>query len=254
MGNPGTVVYYATAVGNTPATNDPNAWIGNQWGAFNPNEWDSTNSTNDNYSKTCPAYVTAAGGPASYHGSNLYTEGGVTYSGWTVHFTVSQAQVNQGQYVILSVAMADLKSNLNVVLNLGGANAISETWAAYESGTDDAMTRSGDSAFYEWAAFEFPTTALNTVGADNTFTFGVPTSGDGVMYDALRMEITNTSANPAVTGWYDYNYINSSGTTVQNDSIGLTSNNVISVPEPGSFLAMAGVATAALVRPRRRRT
>ena len=30
------------------------------------------------------------------------------------------------------------------------------------------------------------------------------------MFDAMRMEITNTSASPSTTGWDDYNYITSS--------------------------------------------
>jgi hypothetical protein len=252
IGNNGTVVYYGTAVGSHPATNDPNAWLANQWGTFDPNEWDTTDSTNDNYSKIAPAYV---GAPASYHGSNVYTVSGTTYSGWTVHFTTTAAQLAQGQFVVLSVAMADLKDNLNVTLNLGGgAKQVSETWAEAESGTDDAMTRSGDSGFYEWAAFQFPTSDLNAAGADNTFTFGVPESGDGDMYDAIRMEITNTSASPASTGWHDYNYITSGGTTVQNDSVGQTTNNETAVPEPGSLLVTASAGLlCAFTRRRRQR-
>jgi hypothetical protein len=247
MGNPGTVVYYATAVGAHPATNDPNAWIANQWGSFNPNEWDTTNSTNDNYSNIAPAYV---GNPASYHGSNVFTAKGTSYSGWTIHFTTTAAQLAQGQFVILSVAVGALKSNLEVSLNLGSGHEGDELWTVNESGTDDPSIRSGESAFYEWAAFEFPIADLNAAGADNTITLGVPLSGDGVMYDALRMEITNTSANPSMTGWDDYNYITTSGTTVQNDSIGQTTNNV--VPEPASVLTLAGLASAGLARRRRR--
>jgi hypothetical protein len=249
MGNPGTVVYYATAVGSHAATNDANAWIANQWGTFNPNEWDTTNSTNDNYSNIAPAYV---GTPGSYHGSNTFTVKGATYSGWTVHFTTTAAQLAQGQYVILSVAVGALKSNLEVSLNLGSGHEGDELWTVNESGTDDPSIRSGDSAFYQWAAFEFPVADLNAAGADNTITLGVPFSGDGVMYDALRMEITNTSANPSVTGWDDYNYITTSGTTVQNDSIGQTTNNI--VPEPGSVLVLAGLGIAGLARRGRRLT
>ena len=69
LGNPGKVVYYATAVGSTPATNDPNKWIANQWQKFNPGLYDSANSTTDNYSNIAPAYVMAAGGPGTYTGA-----------------------------------------------------------------------------------------------------------------------------------------------------------------------------------------
>jgi Polysaccharide lyase family 4, domain II len=34
LGTPGKVVYYATSVGATPATNDPNKWIANEWKTF----------------------------------------------------------------------------------------------------------------------------------------------------------------------------------------------------------------------------
>src|SRR5262249_9805795 len=89
LGNPGKVVYYATAVGSTPATNDPNKWIANQWQKFNPGLYDSANSTTDNYSNIAPAYVMAAGGPGTYTGAP-----------WEVHFTCTPTQLNQGQYVV----------------------------------------------------------------------------------------------------------------------------------------------------------
>ena len=39
------------------------------------------------------------------------------------------------------------------------------------------------------------------------------------MYDALRMEITNTSANPSTTGWHDYEYVNPTTYVAANDSV-----------------------------------
>ncbi|MGA2230949.1 MAG: polysaccharide lyase family protein [Tepidisphaeraceae bacterium] len=255
MGNPGTVVYYATAVGSTPATNDPNAWIGNQWLKFNPPLFDPVNSTTDYYTSSNnpnvgssaksnevnngtdfgePAYVESGGGAASYEGTP-----------WSVRFTCTQAQLNQGQYVVLSVGAAALKSDLTVSLN-GHADA---QWTNEESGTDDASLRSSDSAFYQWAAFQFPTSDLFAAGSLNTFTFAV-SSGDGVMYDALRMEITNTSANPATTGWYDYEYITATSQTFQNDAIGLTPNDLVDVPEPGGLI-LAGLSIPLILRRRR---
>jgi hypothetical protein len=96
---------------------------------------------------------------------------------------------------------------------------------------DDPMVRSGDAGFYQWAAFQFPTSDLEKVGTDNEFTFGLSDHADGVMYDALRMEITNTSANPTTTGWYDYTYINGSTQVAQDDAEADTIATVVT-PEP----------------------
>ena len=203
LGNPGKVVYYATTVGTHAATNDPNKWIANQWQKFDPGMYDAANSTTDNYTNLAPAYVTAAGGPGSYQGSP-----------WEVHFTTTQAQLNQGQFVVLSVGLAASEANLTVSLN-----GHSETWADRSAVNTDAMTRSGEAGFYQFLAFQFPTSDLKAAGVEDVMTFSVSTT-DGDMYDALRMEITNTSASPSVTGWHDYEYITTS-TTAANDTIGL---------------------------------
>jgi autotransporter-associated beta strand protein len=97
-------------------------------------------------------------------------------------------------------------------------NGHSETWSYNNFSPDDATARSGDAGFYQWAAFQFPVSDLSAVGADNEFTFGVSAHSYGVMYDALRCEITNTSASPSVTGWDDYTYINGSSQTAPNDA------------------------------------
>ena len=218
LGTPGYVSYNATATTINgvaeSATNDPNAWLATQWSTFDPGLYDSTNGTDDNYNNTAPSYVTAAGGPANYHGA-----------AWQVHFTVTPGQIAQGQYVILSVALVAQDASLVV-----GLNGHSETWSYNNFAPDDPAGRSGDAGFYQWAAFQFPVSDLNAAGVDDEFTFGVSNHTYGVMYDALRMEISNTSANPSVTGWYDYNYI-TSGTEQQNDAIALTADNVF-VPEP----------------------
>jgi hypothetical protein len=225
LGNPGKVVYYATAVGATPATNDPNKWIANQWYTFNPGIYDSGNSTTDNYSNVAPAYVRDAAhggtgpGPASYHGSP-----------WEVHFTATSQQLAQGQYVVLSVATVSLSASLAVSLN-----GHSATWN-YNNfpGPNDPQTRSGDAGFYQWAAFQFPVADLNPAGMGDVLTLSPSAHTNGIMYDALRMEITNTSADPSVTGWFDYNYISGSTQVGQNDSQGLLAVNSIK-PIPGDF-------------------
>ena len=233
LGNPGKVVYYATAVGSTPATNNPNDWIANQWGVFDPGEYDPSNGSADNYANVCPAYVTAGGGPATYSGAP-----------WEVHFATTAAQRAQGQYVELSVALAAMEGSLVLTLN-GTQNT--ETWHYQVS--SDPMIRSGDAGFYQWAVFEFPESDLiQSDSGDNEFTFSV-SQDEGVMYDAMRMEITNTSSDPSVTGWYDYTYINGNHSTnevYQNDAIA----QQVVVPEPSSaallMVVMTGIALAAL--------
>ncbi len=209
LGTPGYVSYNATATVINgvaePATNNPNDWIANQWETFDPPLYDSANNSTDEYNSEAPSYVTAAGGPANYHGS-----------AWQVHFETTAAQDAQGQYVVLSVGLVALDASLVVTLN-----GHSETWSYNNFSPDDPMVRSGDSGFYQWAAFQFPTSDLSAVGTDNEFTFGVSSHTDGVMYDALRMEITNTSAAPSVTGWDDYTYINGSSQTAPVDSTGI---------------------------------
>jgi hypothetical protein len=238
LGTPGYVSYNATAttIGGMaePATNNPNAWIANQWQTFDPGLYDSANGTSDNYTNTAPAYVTAGGGPASYHGS-----------AWQVHFTTTAAQNAQGQYVVLSVGIVALDASLVVALN-----GHSETWSYNGFSPDDPMVRSGDAGFYQWAAYQFPISDLNAVGTDDEFTFGVSAHADGVMYDAIRMEITNTSANPTTTGWDDYTYINGSTQVAPDDADAQTAVNDLT-PEPTS---MAGLAMGAVFLMRRRRS
>ncbi|HEX3357987.1 MAG TPA: polysaccharide lyase family protein [Tepidisphaeraceae bacterium] len=230
LGTPGKVVYYATGVGATPATNDPNKWIANEWKTFNPGLYDSANTTDDNYANIAPAYVRDAA-----HGGTGSGPGSFTGSPWEVHFTVTPTQLAQGQFVVLSVGAVALKASLVVLLN-----GHSETWSFNNfSGPDDPMTRSGDAGFYQWAAFQFPVADLNAAGADDMFTFGVSQT-DGVMFDALRMEITNTSASPTTTGWDDYNYITSSKVG-QNDAVALAALNSFSpLPEPSCISLLAG--------------
>jgi autotransporter-associated beta strand protein len=218
LGTPGYVSYYATAVGSTPATNNPNDWIANQWQTFDPPLYDASNNSTDNYNNEVPSYVTAAGGPASYHGSP-----------WQVHFTVTPAQLAQGQYVVLSVGLVALDASLVVSLN-----GVSETWSYNNFSPDDPMVRSGDAGFYQWAAFQFPTSDLNAAGVGDEFTFGLSNHTDGVMYDALRMEITNTSAAPSTTGWHDYTYINGGSQTAPNDALGGSITQAFT-PQPVSW-------------------
>ncbi len=230
LGNDGKVVYYGTAVGITTATNDPNKWIATDWRTFNPGLYDSANGTTDNYSNVAPAYVRDAAhggtgiGPANYHGSP-----------WEIHFTVTDDQLAQGQYVVISVGAATLQASMTLTLN---GHALVWSFNNF-AGANTPQSRSGDAAFYQWAAFEFPTSFLNSAGMEDLLTIGIPSQTAGFMFDALRMEITDTSANPNMRGWYDYNYI-APGFFQSQD-----------VPEPASLLLL--ISAGALCTRRRRR-
>lgn len=220
LGTPGQVVYYATAVGSTPATNNPQDWIANQWKTFNPPLYDSADGKADNYANIAPSYVKSAGGPGSYSGLP-----------WDVDFTCTQAQLNQGQYVVLSVGLAANEASLIVTLN-----GHQEIWH-FGGTSSDPMVRSGDAGVYEFLVFQFPASDLNAAGALDQFTFSVSQT-DGVMYDALRMEITNTPASPSTTGWYDYEYITGPNSQIAADNTRGLSVMEYDLPEPGA-LSMA---------------
>ena len=168
--------------------------------------YDSTNDTTDNYNNTAPAYVTAGGGPANYHGS-----------AWQVHFAVTAAAGGAG-----AVCGAFRRA--------GGAGCqpCRHAQRAFRDMELQQfllrMTQRSAAAtpvFINGRHFSFRLSDLSAVGADNEFTFGVSSHADGVMYDALRMEITNTSASPTVTGWDDYTYINGSTQVAQNDAVSI---------------------------------
>ena len=206
----GAVNYYATAVGSTPATNDLSKWNYNQWHIFNPHLYagvytDGTDQTSDGYIYLCPSYVGSGGYPNSSCATTAVPD-------WQVHFTTTPDQQAQGQYVTLSVGLAATESSL--VVNLNGQPL---TWFGFNHKNSDAAVRSGFSGTYQWVVFQWPVSALNPPGQDNIVTFNVGrTQGDE--YDALRMEISNQSANPTVTGWNDYDYVDAGTSSFANDA------------------------------------
>jgi hypothetical protein len=201
--NDGAVVYYATAVGSTPATNDLSKWNYVQWGNFDPGlfagVYNPSDDTTDGYKYIVPAFV---GNPST-----------AATPPWQVHFTTTIAQQSQGQYVVLSTGLA--ASEADVIATLNGSQLI---WHGVKTKASDAMARSGLSGTYQWLVFQWNTSQLNPPGQDNVLTLAVNRS-EGVMYDALRMEITDTSADPAVRGWNDYEYLFGSAFTPADDAV-----------------------------------
>jgi rhamnogalacturonan endolyase len=201
--NQGAVIYYATPVGDTPATNDLSQWNYTQWQSFDPGLYagiyNPADDTTDGYKYILPPYVPSVS---------------TDTPPWQIHFTTTAAQQAQGQYVVLSVALAATAAD--VIPELNGANEL--VWHGVGIKASDAMVRSGLSGTYQWVVFQWNTSQLNPPGQDNVITLNV-NRANGVMYDALRLEITNTSADPAVTGWNDYEYLYGSTYTPANDAL-----------------------------------
>jgi hypothetical protein len=202
--NKGAVDYYATQVGSTPATNDLSKWNYNQWHSFNPKlyaaVYNPADTTTDGYKYICPAYV-----------GNCAT---ATVPDWQVHFTTTADQQAQGQYFVLSVGLAATEDSPTISLN--GSPLV---FHGFHLKNADAGVRSGFSGTYQWVVFQWNTNQLNPPGQDNVITFHVSRI-QGVMYDALRAEITNTSAGHNVTGWNDYEFLYGTTDEPANDAVG----------------------------------
>jgi len=194
----GAVVYYATSVGSAPATNDLSKWNYNQWHIFNPGLYNAIDQSTDGYKDLCPSYV-----------GNCAV---ASVPDWQVHFATTAAQQQPGQHVVLSVGLAAAEASLTVSLN---GNPL--VWHGFNVKNADADVRSGLSGTYQWVVFEWNTSQLHPPGADNVVTFNVNRT-QGVMYDALRLEITDVSANHETSGWNDYEYVNSSTYEAANDA------------------------------------
>ena len=207
--NKGAVVYYATAVGSTPATNNLNQWNYTQWEEFDPGLFDASNDTTDNYVNTIPTYVKGLSGASGTNGVTTRVPP------WTVNFTTTSAQTGQGSFVDISIGLACVEANLTASLN---GHAL--TWNAIKN--SDCSVRSGFSGTYQWVVFEWPTSDLVAAGGKDALVLTVSGNVQGVEYDALRMEISKTGANPNTTGWHDYAYVTSGTSIAANDAV---SNN-----------------------------
>jgi hypothetical protein len=212
--NNGSVVYFATAVGSTPATNNTLEWNYTQWNQFDPGlfagVFNSSDDTTDGYQYVIPSYVATLSGASGTNGVKT------AVPPWFVNFTTTSAQVAQGGFVDISVGLACVEANLTASLN-----GHPLTWNAINK--SDCSVRSGLSGRYQWVVFEWPTSDLVANGSQDTLQLSVSGNVQGVEYDALRMEISQSGANPNTTGWYDYEYV-TSGTHIAADDA-LSSNH-----------------------------
>ena len=105
----------------------------------------------------------------------------------------------------------------------GGTMTISPALAMVPE-TSDAVIYGGVSSIYNWGAFQWNTSMLNAAGQDNTITIystGPDPNGDsnGFLLDAMRFEITNTTAAPSTRGWYDYEFLTGTTVVLPNDAV-----------------------------------
>jgi hypothetical protein len=242
--NQGAVVYYATAVGSTPATNDLSKWNYVHWGTFNPGlfggVFSSSDDTADGYSQypgqtyagingvggetAIPTYVAGLSGASGTNGA------ATGIPAWQVYFATPNdiASYASGN-VELSISSACTYGSYVVTLNPQSAN-VQRIW--HYANYSDCMIRSGLSGYTQWFVMEFPASALNqTPGGSNEITVTMSQT-DGSQDDAWRLELTNNTSNPAVTGWNDYTYVIGTGFpgTGTANSSGLYNNDA--VPNP----------------------
>ncbi|ADW70856.1 choice-of-anchor D domain-containing protein [Granulicella tundricola] len=201
--NQGAVIYNATAGPAGAATNDLTKWNYTHWGTFYPGlfggVYSAADDTTDGYKYVVPSYVAA---PATMRTPN-----------WQVHFATpaTQTGTTAATYVVLSAAIACAEGSYVITLN--GQQLI---W--HETNASDCMVRSGLSAYTQWIAFQWDASVLNPAGQDNLLTLNV-SQVDGISDDALRLELTKTSADPAVRNWFDYEYIYKTIDTKPNDAV-----------------------------------
>jgi Polysaccharide lyase family 4, domain II/Polysaccharide lyase family 4, domain III len=201
--NQGAVIWYGTAEGATPATTDLHQWNYTQWQSFDPGLYagiyNPDDDTTDGYKYILPSYASSVSADTPP---------------WQIHFTTTAEQQAQGQYVVLSVPLAATAAD--VIPSLNGGNTL--VWHGVGIKASDAMVRSGFEGTYQWVVFQWNTSLLNPPGQDNVISLAV-NRANGVMYDAMKLEITNTSADHSVTGWNDYEFLYGSTYEAANDAV-----------------------------------
>jgi len=211
--NQGAVVYNATSGPAGPATNDLSKWNYNHWQTFDPGLFggffcNTADDTTDGYTCIIPSYVASLTGASGKNGV------GTKLPPWTVNFATPSDVSNftTNGFVVLSVSLAATEASY--IVNLNGQQLI---WS--NTNKSDAAVRSGFSGYTQWIAFQWPASALAAAGQNNVLTIGV-SQPQGDEDDALRLELTNTSAAPSVRGWNDYSFVTAGAANVPpNDAI-----------------------------------
>ncbi len=219
--SPGAPVYYLTDGPGYKATNNPLAWNYAHWGGFNPGLYggacNTADDTTDAYQTYpgctslgdtigIPAYVNLLPGHSGTNGANTPTPP------WQIHFATPSGTAQA--YVVLSLALASSQARETVTLN--GQSLAYTPPSAFNS---DAVERSGLSGYTQWVAFQWPASLLNPAGQDNVITTSVSGVNSNDSDDALRLELSNQGADPAVTGFHDYYYVTSGRTTPSTDTV-----------------------------------
>ncbi len=209
--NSGAVIYNATSGPNGAATNDLSKWNYVHWGSsFNPGlfggVYSSADDTTDGYKYAIPTYVAALSTASGTNGVST------PLPAWQVHFATPASQTGSTaqNYVVLSVAVACAEGSYVVTLN--GSQLI---W--HYTNASDCAVRSGLSGYTQWFTMQWPASVLKGAGLDNVMTISM-SQVYGSEDDALRLELTNTSADPATRGWSDYTYIFGTTLTLPNDA------------------------------------
>jgi rhamnogalacturonan endolyase len=213
--NQGAVIYNATSGPAGPATNDLSKWNYNHWKTFDPGLFggyfcNPADDTTDGYTCIIPSYVASLPTASGTNGV------GTPLPPWTVNFaTPSDVSNYTNGYVVLSVSLAAAEASYIVTLN--GQQLV---W--HYVNASDASVRSGFSGYTQWIAFQWPVSALMPAGENNALTIST-SQPEGDEDDALRLELTNTSAAQSVRGWNDYSFVTAgaggSVTVPPNDAI-----------------------------------
>lgn len=207
----GIVNYNATAGPAGPATNDLSKWNYNHWGLFDPGlyaaVYNAADTTTDGYIYAIPAYVAALPGATGTNG--VLTK----VPPWQVHFTTPAPLTGAlpPTYAVLSVSLACTEASYIATLN-------GQTLIWHSSNASDCMIRSGLSGYTQWFTLQWDASVLSPTGQDNVLQLSV-SQNSGDSEDALRMELTNTSADPALRGWNDFEYIYRNTDTRANDAV-----------------------------------
>ena len=169
------------------------------YGAFYPGLYagvygGSTSGTNG-YDYITPQYVIDG---AAAQGK---TPAAFTPPPWEVHFKTTATQNAQGAYVLVSINLAACDT-ASLQLQLNGTHSRTLLW--YPRLRSNPEVRSGVAGYNNYAVFQFSTSDLRPAGTDNVLTLY---ASRAIMYDALKMEISANSADPAVTRWPEYDWV-----------------------------------------------